>query len=134
MLWKLEFDEGYFRILDNKKLVAGYFDPDYGDVFPKENAEEIIESMVKNHEKVIGGVIMVPLVKFGLFDSDLDTDLLDVEKNVVRVNTHLQKYAAVPEFPIGTAIVLITTLSAYIGITRFSGKIMINLISATNPK
>ena len=92
MLWKLEFDEGYFRILDNKKLVAGYFDPDYGDVFPKENAEEIIESMVKNHEKVIGGVIMVPLVKFGLFDSDLDTDLLDVEKNVVRVNTHLQKW------------------------------------------
>lgn len=92
MLWKLEFDEGYFRIFDSKKLVAGYFDPDYGDVFPKENAEEIISSMIKNHDKVLGGMMMVPLVKFGLFDTDLDTDLYEVEKNVIRVNTHLQKW------------------------------------------
>lgn len=91
-MWKLEFDEGYFRILDDKKLVAGYFDPDYGDIFPKDKVEEIIESMVKNHDKVLGGVIMVPLVKFGLFDTDLDTDLLEVERNVSRVNTHLQKW------------------------------------------
>lgn len=92
MLWKLEFDEGYFRIFDSKKLVAGYFDPDYGDVFPKENAEEIISSMIQNHDKVLGGMMMVPLVKFGLFDTDLDTDLYEVEKNVIRVNTHLQKW------------------------------------------
>ncbi|MHA7646875.1 FxLYD domain-containing protein [Nitrosopumilus sp. S4] len=45
-----------------------------------------------------------------------------------------EEYAAVPEFPIGTAVALILTLSAYIGITRFSGRIMINLISATNLK
>ncbi|MCV0392597.1 MAG: FxLYD domain-containing protein [Nitrosopumilus sp.] len=45
-----------------------------------------------------------------------------------------EEYAAVPEFPIGTAVVLILTLSAYIGITKFSGRIMINLISATNLK
>lgn len=91
-MWKLEFDEGYFRIFDSKKLVAGYFDPDYGDIFPKENTEEIISSMIKNHDKVLGGMMMVPLVKFGLFDTDLDTDLHEVEKNVIRVNTHLQKW------------------------------------------
>ena len=73
MLWKLESDEDFFRIYDSKKLIAGYFDPDYGDVFPKNNSEEIIASMLKNHEKVSGGVIMVPLVKFRLFDTDLDT-------------------------------------------------------------
>ena len=92
MLWKLESDEDFFRIYDSKKLVAGYFDPDYGDIFPKSNSEEIISSMLKNHDKIFGGVIMVPLVKFGLFDTDLDTTLTKVEEQVIRVNEHLQKW------------------------------------------
>jgi len=92
MLWKLELDEGYFRIYDSKKLIAGYFDPDYGEIYPKENSEEIILSMLKNHDKILGGVIMVPLVKFGLFDTDLDTSLSEVEQNVNRVTGHLQKW------------------------------------------
>ena len=45
-----------------------------------------------------------------------------------------EEYAAVPEFPVGTIVVLVGTLSAYIGITRFSGRIITNLISATNLK
>ena len=92
MLWKLESDEGFFRIYDSKKLVAGYFDPDYGDVFQKENSEEIISSMLKNHDKILGGIMMVPLVKFRLFDTDLDTTLTNVESQVNRVNEHLQKW------------------------------------------
>ena len=92
LLWKLEFDEDFFRIYDSKKLIAGYFDPDYGDIFPKENSEQIIASMVKNHDKISGGIMMVPLVKFQLFDTDLDTSLDNVEKQVNRVNEHLQKW------------------------------------------
>ena len=92
MLWKLESDEDFFRIYDSKKLVVGYFDPDYGDIFPKSNSEEIILSMLKNHDKILGGVIMVPLVKFGLFDTDIDTTLTKVEEQVIRVNEHLQKW------------------------------------------
>ena len=92
MLWKLESDEDFFRIYDSKKLIAGYFDPDYGDIFPKENYEEITSSMMKNHDLISGGVIMVPLVKFGLFDTDLDVSISEVEENVIRVNTHLQKW------------------------------------------
>ena len=92
LLWKLESDEDFFRIYDSKKLIAGYFDPDYGKIFPKENSEEIIASMLKNHDKISGGVIMVPLVKFRLFDTDLDTSLTNVEDQVTRVNTHLQKW------------------------------------------
>ena len=92
MLWKLDLDEGYFRIYDSKKLVAGYFDPDYGEIYSKENSEEIILSMLKNHDKILGGMIMVPLVKFGLFDTDLDTSLSEVEQNVNRVTEHLQKW------------------------------------------
>ncbi len=45
-----------------------------------------------------------------------------------------EEYAAVPEFPIGSMVLLAGTVSAYIGITRFSGTIITNLISATNPK
>ena len=73
-------------------MVAGYFDPDYGDIFPKDNSEEIIAYMLKNHDKILGGVIMVPLVKFRLFDTDLDNTLNKVEEQVLRVNEHLQKW------------------------------------------
>lgn len=45
-----------------------------------------------------------------------------------------EEYAAVPEFPIGSLVVLVGTLSAHIGITRYSGRIIANLISATNLK
>ena len=91
-MWKLEFDEDFFRIYDSKKLVAGYFDPDYGDIFPKSNSEEIISSMLKNHDKILGGTMMVPFVKFGLFDSDLDTTLTNVEEQVSQVNERLQRW------------------------------------------
>ena len=92
MLWKLELDEEYFRIYDSKKMVAGYFDPDYGDIYPKENSAEIIATMLQNHDKILGGVVLFPLVKFGLFDTDLDTSISEVEQNVIRVNGHLQKW------------------------------------------
>ena len=91
-MWKLESDEDFFRIYDSKKLVAGYFDPDYGDIFPKSNSEEIITSMLKNHDKILGGTVMVPFVKFGLFDSDLNTTLTKVEEQVSQVNERLQKW------------------------------------------
>jgi len=45
-----------------------------------------------------------------------------------------EEYAAVPEFPVGTLVSLVGTLSAYIGITRYSSRIIPNLISATNLK
>ncbi|MFZ8936987.1 MAG: FxLYD domain-containing protein [Nitrosopumilaceae archaeon] len=45
-----------------------------------------------------------------------------------------EEYAAVPEFPIGSLGLLVGSVSAYIGITRYSGKVIANLVSATNPK
>jgi len=91
-LWKLDLDDEYFRIFDSNKLVAGYFDPDYGDIFPKENAADIVSQMLKNHDKIPGGLIMIPLVKFGLFDSDLDIDIDELENHVNRVGEHLKKW------------------------------------------
>ena len=91
-MWKLESDEEFFRIYDSKKMLAGYFIPDYGNIFPKKNSEDIISSMLKNHDKILNGIMMVPLVKFGLFDTDLNTDISKVEQNITRVNEHLQKW------------------------------------------
>jgi len=45
-----------------------------------------------------------------------------------------EEYAAVPEFPIGSLVLLAGSVSAYIGITRYSGRIITNLIAATSPK
>ena len=45
-----------------------------------------------------------------------------------------EEYAAVPEFPIGTLVLLGGTLSTYIGITRYSSIVTVNRIFAINPK
>ena len=90
--WKLEFEDGYFRIFDSKKLVAGYFDPDYGDLSKVKNPEDVILSKIKNRDTVLGGMIMIPLVKFKLFDTDLNSSLSEVKQNVSRVSIHLEKW------------------------------------------
>ena len=45
-----------------------------------------------------------------------------------------EEYTAVPEFPIGSMLLLTTSLSAYVILTRYSGKVIANLVSATNLK
>ena len=90
--WKLDFEDGYYRIFDSSKLITGYFDPDYGALSAAENQEDVILSKIKNHDKISGGMIMIPLVKFKLFDTDLNTTISEVEQNVSRVYTHLQKW------------------------------------------
>ena len=92
LLWKLDLDEEYFRIYDSNKMIAGYFDPDYGDIFPKNKSDEIISQMLKNHDKIAGGFIMVPMAKFGLFDTDLETNIDTVENQVTSVLDRLQKW------------------------------------------
>ena len=92
-MWKLELDEDFFRIYDSKKLIAGYFDPDYDKISLKDDdAEQIILSMQKNHTPILGGMLMIPLVKFRLFDTDLETILSNVQENVSRVSEHLKKW------------------------------------------
>jgi hypothetical protein len=57
-----------------------------------------------------------------------------IEINDYTLIAESEEYAAVPEFPVGTLVLLVGALSAYIGITRYSGRITTNLISATNLK
>ena len=86
MQWKLEREGDYFRIFDDKKNIAGYFAPEYGNIFPEEKADEVIEEMHKKHEKIHGGYLLLPMVKFGIFslDNEIDLDYLEVRMDEAR--------------------------------------------------
>lgn len=91
-MWKIEREEDFFRIFDAKKDVAGYFEPDYGDLYPKENELEIIEKMHKNYDKIVGGFLMVPMVKFGIFGNDIDMDIDSLDKQIESVMQRLTQW------------------------------------------
>jgi len=91
-MWSLDLDETFYRIYDSNKQIAGYFDPDFGEIFPKENELEIIQKMFKNKDKVSGGFLMLPLVKFGLFDTDLETDILYLQSQIESVLNRINRW------------------------------------------
>jgi hypothetical protein len=91
-MWKIERDEEYFRIIDSKKDIAGYFDPDYGDLFPKEKELELIDKMHKNRDKIPGGFLMVPMVKFRIFDNDKETRIEELEKKLEDVKQRISQW------------------------------------------
>ncbi|MGQ0795905.1 MAG: hypothetical protein ACT4N5_06970 [Nitrosopumilaceae archaeon] len=90
MHWKLEREESYFKIYDENKNIAGYFDPDYGEIFPEHRVNEIIEEMHKKHEKILGGYMMVPMLKFEIFNEQeigldhLQQRIKDVKERIER--------------------------------------------------
>ncbi|HET6457930.1 MAG TPA: hypothetical protein VFG24_03515 [Nitrosopumilaceae archaeon] len=86
MQWHLEREGDYFRVFDENKNIAGYFAPEYGDIFPQEKTDDVIEEMHKNHEKIPGGYLLLPMIKFGIFSlaSEIDMDYLDARMDEVR--------------------------------------------------
>ena len=91
-MWKIERDEEYFRIFDSKKDIAGYFDPDYGELFPKEKEIELIDQMHKNHDKIPGGILMVPMVKFRIFDNENEIKIDVLEQKLDEVNQRISHW------------------------------------------
>jgi len=45
-----------------------------------------------------------------------------------------EEYSAVPEFPLGSMFLLVSSVSVYLILTRYSGRIITNLVSASNLK
>lgn len=91
-MWKLERDEDFFRIFDKDRNIAGYFVPDYGEIFPEEKIDETIEQMHKNHDKIPGGLLTVPMVKFGIFDAKEDMDILYLSSRLAEANTRIDAW------------------------------------------
>jgi hypothetical protein len=85
-MWKTEREDAFFRIFDKDHKIAGYFDPDYGQIFPEDKIEETIERMHKNHDAVPGGFLTIPMVKFEIFDSNEGMDVLYLATRLEEVN------------------------------------------------
>jgi len=92
MMWRLEREQGYFKIHDENKNIAGYFDPEYGEIFPEHKINEIIEQMHKNHEKIPGGYLMVPMIKFEMFDTDKEMNLDSLSATMDAVKERITKW------------------------------------------
>jgi len=91
-MWKLDREDDYFRIYDSKKDIAGYFDPDFGELFPKEQEQELIEKMHKNHDKITGGFLMVPMVKFRIFDNDEESKIDEIQQKLEDVKHRISQW------------------------------------------
>ena len=99
--WKLEYIDTVYKIYDWDKNLAGYFFPNYDVINEKEdsvkNSKEnydfeeetnIIDEMNKENQKVIGGNLMVPMIKLHLLDNqegiNIDYAINALEENVQR--------------------------------------------------
>jgi hypothetical protein len=91
-MWNLDREEDFFRIFDKDRKIAGYFVPDYGDIQPEEKIDEIIEQMFKNHDKIPGGYLTVPMVKFGIFDSNEEMDIEYLSGQLVEASARVQAW------------------------------------------
>lgn len=67
-MWKLELEDYFFKIYDKNKDIAGYFDPDYGQIHSPETEYEQIQQMHKDASLIAGGFLVIPMVKFHIFD------------------------------------------------------------------
>lgn len=92
-MWKAELDGTYYRIYDKRKNLVGYFAPDYGHIYPEEKAEEIIEQMNKRHEKITSGLLMIPMVKFGVFYENQEMDLQYIARQIDDVKKRLEYWS-----------------------------------------
>jgi hypothetical protein len=97
--WKIEYDEMTYKIYDKNIDLAGYFFPNYGIDYNLERANKLLEeddedviigAMNQEHKEVSGGEVLVPLVKFELFDIedehiDLDSAIRIMEEGLKRM-------------------------------------------------
>ena len=86
--WRLEYFDTIYKVYDWDKNLAGYFFPNY-QITDKENNAlklsskdldydkeiETIDNMNKNRLKVLGGNLMLPLIKLDLLDNEYGIDL-----------------------------------------------------------
>ncbi len=63
---RIEQEEYYFKIYDNNGGIIAYFQPEYGQIEPKEREYEIIERMIKHNDLVYSGLLYIPMAKFNI--------------------------------------------------------------------
>jgi hypothetical protein len=73
---KVEQEEVHFKIFDDKDYVLAYFQPDYGTIYPKEKEEEIIRNMIKSKEKIVEGLLYLPMLKFNIEEGEYEIEIV----------------------------------------------------------
>jgi hypothetical protein len=91
-MWTIDQEDAYFKIYDSRKTLAGYFAPEYGDIKPEDKAEQVIQEMLKNHDPVKGGYLMLPLVKFNIFEDGKEMHLAYLEQQLQEVYTRIMAW------------------------------------------
>ncbi len=74
MRWDIEQEEYYYKVYDDNGSIIAYFQPEYGQIEPREREYEIIERMLREGEVVYSALLYMPMVKFGI-DTDKDYSL-----------------------------------------------------------
>lgn len=88
-MWTIDSEEDYFKIYDEHKTLVGYFAPEYGDIQPEDKAYKVRQEMLKNHDPIKGGYMMLPMVKFGIFEDGKDMTVDYVEQQLRFVHVRL---------------------------------------------
>lgn len=91
-MWTIDQEDAYFKIYDSKKTLAGYFAPEYGDIQPEDKAEQVMQEMLKNNDPVKGGYLMLPLVKFNIFENGKEMNLAYLEQQLQEVFTRIMEW------------------------------------------
>lgn len=96
--WKLDYDETVYKIYDKNNDLAGYFLPEYGTAIDQESSQGreddddddlLIESMNKQHKEVLGGEVLLPLVKLDLLD--IEDEDVDLDLAYEKMHEHLKR-------------------------------------------
>ena len=100
-LWKLEYFDTVYKIYDWDKNLTGYFFPNYNlsslnnkdnekalESFDFDEETNVIDKLNKEKQKILGGNLMLPLVKLYLLDNeegiDLDFAIKSLNENAQR--------------------------------------------------
>jgi hypothetical protein len=89
-MWTIDKEETYFKIYDSHKTLVGYFAPEYGDIQPEDKTDQVIQEMLKNHDPVKGGYMMVPCIKFGIFEEGKEMNLDYIEQQLREAHTRIK--------------------------------------------
>ena len=98
--WKFEYEDTVYKVYDRNNYLSGYFFPNYNlEQYEKSGngnwqegeEDEIIENMNKKHENVIGGSLMIPMLRLNLLDSEAGREKMDLDYAISELQENLQR-------------------------------------------
>jgi len=90
-MWKLDLEDYFYKIYDSNKQIAGYFDPDYGQIRSADDEFEQIQQMHKNADKIARGFLTLPMAKFGVFDQQ-SIQISDLQARVEQASLRIASW------------------------------------------